>query len=104
MHHLPIMKKKLKITMFDVGFPIDFSWVRKTLGPDVEISGGPRIDLLLKESPQMVEQETKRILESGIMDGGRFILREGNNLAPYTPLENINAMYSTCLKYGKYNP
>ena len=102
MRHLPTMKEKLNVTMFDTGFPIDFGWVRKTLGPEVEIAGGPRIDLLLKETPEAVEQETKRILQSGIMDGGRFILREGNNLAPYTPLENISAMYSACKKYGKY--
>ncbi|MDI6784996.1 MAG: uroporphyrinogen decarboxylase family protein, partial [bacterium] len=103
MRHLPIMKEKLNVTIFDTGFPLDFGWVRKTLGPEVEISGGPRIDLLLKETPEAVEQETKRILQSGIMDGGRFILREGNNLAPYTPLENIAAMYSACKKYGRYS-
>src|SRR5581483_2935932 len=39
--------------------------------------------------------ETRRILQSGVLEGGLFILREGNNLAPGTPLENIEAMYPT---------
>jgi len=36
------------------------------------------------------------------MDGGRFVLREGNNLAPCTPLENIEAMYEAGKLYGRY--
>jgi uroporphyrinogen-III decarboxylase len=49
-----------------------------------------------------VREETIRILQSGVMEGGKFILREGNNLAPSTPLENLWTMYDTGKEYGQY--
>lgn len=53
-------------------------------------------------TPAQVRQETLRILRSGVMEGGKFILREGNNLAPGTPLENLHAMYETAKEAGRY--
>jgi len=51
--------------------------------------------LLRDGTPEEVRGETLRILESGVLEGGKFILREGNNLAPHTPFDNLNAMYQT---------
>lgn len=31
-----------------------------------------------------------------------FILREGNDLAPGTPIHNVNAIYQAAEKYGNY--
>jgi uroporphyrinogen-III decarboxylase len=42
----------------------------------------------------------RRILQSGVLEGGRFLLREGNNLAPGTPLENTEAMYYAGREFG----
>lgn len=36
------------------------------------------------------------------MEGGRFVLREGNNLAPCTPVENVEAMYGAGKIFGLY--
>ena len=36
-----------------------------------------------------------RAANSGTVNGGRFLLREGNNLAPGTPGANLEAMYET---------
>jgi uroporphyrinogen-III decarboxylase len=36
-----------------------------------------------------------------VLDGGKFILREGNNLAPHTPLENTEAMYYAGREFGQ---
>jgi uroporphyrinogen-III decarboxylase len=47
-----------------------------------------------------VIKETRRILDSGVLEGGRFVLREGNNLAPHTPFENLEAMYQTARRVG----
>ena len=60
------------------------------------------INLLLHGTPREVETETERILETGIMDGGRFVMHEANNLAPRTPVENVAAMYEGTRKYGRY--
>lgn len=91
--HFTILRDELGVNEYETGFPIDFTNLRKDLGPDVTIHGGPNIMILRDGSAQEVELETRRILRSGILDGGKFVLREGNNLAPHTPLENLAAMY-----------
>ena len=101
--HFPLLRAELDITSFDTGFPVDFAWLRRTLGPQVEIHGGPHVEVLRGGTPELVRAETRRILESGIMEGGRFHLREGNNLAPCTPLANIAACYQAGREWGRYH-
>ncbi len=101
-HQFKTLVDELNIKTFDTGFPIDFTKLRNELGDDVTIQGGPNIVILLTGTVEEVENETKRILQSGIMRGGKFMLREGNNLAPCTPSENVEAMYRTVKKYGCY--
>ncbi|PKO15474.1 MAG: hypothetical protein CVU39_11215 [Chloroflexi bacterium HGW-Chloroflexi-10] len=96
--HFKILKDELGVNEFETGFPIDFGKVRRELGPDVTIQGGPNIMFLKDGSPEEVSKETQRILESGILDGGKFILREGNNLAPHTPFNNLDSMFQTARK------
>lgn len=100
--HFKTLKDELNIRSFDTGFPVDFKWIREDLGDDIQIHGGPHIALLLRGSVNAVKEETIRILKSGIAKGGKFILREGNNLAPCTPMENVAAMYEVVKEYGKY--
>jgi len=100
--HFLTLRDELGVYSFDTGFPIDHGALRQTLGPEVEILGGPHVTLLLNGSPAECAAETARILRSGIMAGGRFILREGNNLPPRTPLANLAAVYETCLAEGQY--
>jgi hypothetical protein len=38
------------------------------------------------------------------MAGGRFILREANNLAPGTPIANVVAFYEAAKEFGQYPP
>jgi len=101
--HFPMLQKELNIQSFDTGFPVDFAWLRSTLGPDAEILGGPSVPFLEVANADETLEETKRILESGIMEGGRFILREGNNLSPGVPLENVAAMYRAAKTLGRYD-
>ena len=91
--HFKIIRDELNVTTFDTGFPVDFGWLREELGPDVLIQGGPSAQFLALSSPEDVREEVRRILSTGVLEGGRFILREGNNLAPGTPEENVAAMY-----------
>ncbi len=100
--HFPTIHEELGVTSFDTGFPVDFTWLRKTLGPDVEISGGPEVGLLVSGTPDQVYARSKQILTSGIMEGGRFIFREGNNLPPNVPWANLAAMYKAVVDFGKY--
>jgi len=96
--HFSTLKDELGVNEFETGFPIDFQKIRDELGPDVTIHGGPNIMILKDGTVEEVSQETKRILTSGVLAGGKFVLREGNNVAPFTPFENLNAMYQEARK------
>ena len=98
----PLLRDELNVYSFDTGFPLDFARFRQEMGPDVQISGGPTVMLLKNGTPDQIRAEVRRICESGIMDGGRFILREANNMAPCTPVENVAAMYEAGREYGVY--
>ena len=100
--HFKLLRDEIGAYSFDTGFPIDFGKMRETLGPEVEIMGGPRATLLVSATPEEVSAEVRRILSTGIMEGGRFILREANDLAPCTPLANLQAMYATAKEHGRY--
>lgn len=101
-HLFRTMRDELNVRSFDTGFPVDHGWLRRELGPQVRINGGPHVELLRSGTPEQVRAETRRILESGVMAGGKFVLREGNNLAPGTPEENVAAMYAACQEFGRY--
>jgi uroporphyrinogen decarboxylase len=100
--HFRFLRDELEVYSFDTGFPIDFAWVRRELGPQVQILGGPRVPLVYSGTPDEVTTETRRILKSGILEGGRFVLREGNALAPRTPLANLAALYRAAKEFGIY--
>jgi len=100
--HFRFLRDTLSVQSFDTGFPVDFAWVREQVGPDVEILGGPRVAFLLAATPAEVRAEAQRILSSGIMRGGRFVLREGNNLPPGVPVENMWALYQAAKEFGTY--
>lgn len=96
--HFKTLKDEIGVNELEVGFPIDFGMIRQQLGPEVTIHGGPNIMILKNGTPKEVTQETNRILKSGVLEGGRFVLREGNNLAPFTPFVNLDAMYQEARK------
>jgi len=100
--HFSLIKRELNVYEFDTGFPIDLAEVIRELGPKVRVNGGPHVEFLRTASPEEVRQEVRRIMESGVKSNKRFVLREANNLAPYTPVVNIAAMYEACKEYGKY--
>ncbi len=98
--HFGALHEELGVTSFDTGFPIDFEAMRQELGPEVELTGGPDVPLLLEGTPDQVFERARAILESGVKEGGRFVLQEGNNLPPHVPLENLDALYRACLAFG----
>jgi uroporphyrinogen-III decarboxylase len=103
--HFPTIRDELNVQTFDTGFPVDFAALRASVGPNVRINGGPHVEFLRSQTPAAVYNESRRILQSGILaGGGRFVLREGNNLAPGTPLANTEAMYQAALDFGSLPP
>lgn len=102
-HLFKTMQEELNVQVFDTGFPVDFAWLREELGEGAQIKGGPRPALLKDGPPQAIEAEVERILSSGVTKGGRFVLREGNNVSPGTPLEHLYTMYEAGKRYGTYS-
>jgi uroporphyrinogen-III decarboxylase len=98
--HFTTIRDELNVRQFDTGFPIDFGKMRSELGPEVILQGGPHVEMVLSSTPDCIRAEVKRIMETGVLDGGMFMLREGNNLAPGTPLENSEAMYHAGREFG----
>jgi uroporphyrinogen-III decarboxylase len=101
--HFNVIRDELGMRSFDTGFPIDHAAIRKRLGPEIEILGGPPVEMIRSSTPEQVYERACEILKSGIMEGGRFVLREGNNLAPGTPLENIEALHRAAQTCGRYS-
>lgn len=100
--HFPTLISELGVSIIDTGFPIRWETLRGEIGEGVTIQGGPHIEILRLGTPESVKAETRRILQSGIMRGGRFIIREGNNLPPMVPVNNLYAMYEAVKEYGQY--
>ncbi|MFH1569200.1 MAG: uroporphyrinogen decarboxylase family protein [Gemmatimonadota bacterium] len=102
--HFRLLRDELEMRSFDTGFPIDFAWTRRQVGPEVELKGGPSVMFLREAGPAEVEEQVRDILASGVTAGGRFVLREGNNLPPGVPLANLWAMYGAARRFGAYGP
>ena len=100
--HLPTVAGELNINSFDTGFPINFHTLRDEIGDQVEIQGGVPVGELVTGSPDQIYHRTGEILQSGITRGGKFILKEANDLAPCTPVENMQAMVAAVKQYGTY--
>jgi uroporphyrinogen-III decarboxylase len=100
--HFPTVIRALNIGSIDTGFPINFSTLRDEVGEQVEIQGGVPVGDLVTGTPQSIAMQTEAILRSGITRGGKFILKEANDLAPCTPLENMQAMYAAARRFGTY--
>ena len=100
--HFRVIRDELKVMTFDTGFPVDFAWLRQELGPAVTIYGGVHVEILRAGPPEAIRREVKRIMESGIREGGKFVFREANNLAPYTPPEHVAVMYEAVKEFGRY--
>jgi hypothetical protein len=101
--HFAFMKDHLNIGAFDTGFPVDHGRLRRELGPDVIIYGGPTVMLVKDGTDEGIENEVIHICRSGIMQGGKFILTIANNMAPGTPVENVAWLYACAQKHGRYD-
>ncbi len=101
--HYKFMADAFGVKEFDTGFPVDHGALRRELGPDIRINGGPTIMLVRDGPPAAIDAEVQRICSSGVMDGGLFVLIAANNLAPCTPVENVVALYEAAKRHGRYD-
>jgi uroporphyrinogen-III decarboxylase len=102
-HLFPLLANEFRVRSFDTGFPVDHGALRRALGPDIEIHGGPTVMTVKDGTPAEIADEVRRVCASGIMEGRRFILSAANNLAPGTPAENVRAFYEAAKAFGRYD-
>jgi len=99
-HLFKIMKDELNIRTFETGFSTDLAKARWELGPDVLLIGNIHPSLLLLGPENRIDAAVKELLCSGVMEGKRFILADGHNVAPGTPVKHLRAMYLAGKRYG----
>lgn len=101
-HQFGILRDELNVQAFDVGFPTDMAAVRRELGPEVQLRGNIHPELLRLGPISAIREAVRQVMESDVREGGRFILAEGNNVAPHTPVEHLRAMYDAGKEFGRY--
>jgi uroporphyrinogen decarboxylase len=65
------------------------------------LSGGINPVTIFDGSPDQVKREAREAIEIFAPHKG-YILMDGNNIAPGSPIENINAMHEAAEEFGRY--
>jgi len=102
-HHIfPYLINDLKINDFS-GFSYldDKKLIAETFGGKTVLCGNINPMNLEAGSKESVIQECKEAIDNYASFSG-FFLKDGDNIPPDTPVENINAMYETAVEYGRY--
>jgi len=103
-HHLVNYKERHRVRAFDLGFPVDMGQARRDLGPEVTLFGNVHVAALASNDRTAVAAEVRRLLASGVKRGGRFILADGNNVAPGTRADTLSFVHELVSAEGAYAP
>jgi uroporphyrinogen-III decarboxylase len=101
-HLLEIFTDELKINEFQgFGWNVDLEKVRQVMGGRVVLLGNVNPLTIAQGTPEQVKAETRRVIEKLAPCRG-LIIQDGNNIAPESPVENINAMMEAAEEYDRY--
>lgn len=100
--HYKVIATEMKVGAFDTGYPVKHGELARELGPEIAIYGGPTVEFLRTSTPEKIREEARRIIEEVKPYTKKFVLRDANNMAPGTPLENIAALHEAAKLYGTY--
>jgi len=102
-HLLKIFTDELHINEFQgFGYQVDLDYISEVMGGRVVLIGNVNPLLLYSGTPEQIRQATKQVIEKLAPKRG-FIVQDGNNISPGTPIENINAMMEAAELYGRYD-
>ena len=91
-HLLGMFVDELKIDEYQgFGWQVDLDRVAQAMGGRVVLLGNVSPLLIARGTPEQVRQATRRVIAKLAPCGG-LIVQDGNNIAPESPVENINAM------------
>jgi uroporphyrinogen decarboxylase len=101
-HLLEVFRDGLRIQEFQgFGWEVDLDRVADIMGGRVVLLGNVNPMLIHSGTPEQVRQATRRVIEKLAPSRG-FIIQDGNNIPPGSPIENINAMMDAAEKFGPY--
>lgn len=102
-HLLKIFADELHINEYQgFGYQVDLDYISEVMGGRVVLIGNVNPLLLYSGTPEQIRQATKHVIEKLAPKRG-FIVQDGNNISPGTPIENINAMMEAAELYGRYD-
>jgi uroporphyrinogen-III decarboxylase len=98
-HLLRIFADDLQINEYQgFGWEVDLDRIAEAMGGRVVLLGNVSPLTIAHGTPEQVKAETRRVLEKLAPCGG-LIIQDGNNIAPGSPVENINAMMAAAEEY-----
>jgi uroporphyrinogen decarboxylase len=101
-HLLEIFADELHINEFQgFGYEVNLDRIAAVMGGRVVLIGNVNPMLIHSGTPDEVREATRRVIEKLALHKG-FIVQDGNNIPPGSPLENINAMMEAAELYGRY--
>jgi uroporphyrinogen decarboxylase len=83
------------------GWEVDLDRIAAVMGGRVVLLGNVNPMLIRSGTPDAVREATRRVIAKLAPLGG-FIVQDGNNIPPGSPVENINAMMEAAERYGRY--
>ena len=100
-HLLGIFADEVQIDEYQgFGYQTDLDEVARIMGGRIVLLGNVNPLVIAHGTPDQVRAETRRVLEKLAPYGG-LIIQDGNNIAPGSPLENINAMMEAAEAYAR---
>jgi uroporphyrinogen decarboxylase len=101
-HLLEIFRDDLRIQEFQgFGYQVNLEHIASVMGGRVVLLGNVNPMLIHSGTPAEVREATRRVIEVLAPLRG-FIVQDGNNIPPGSPIENINAMMEAAEVYGRY--
>jgi len=101
-HLLDIFADDLRIHEYQgFGYEVDLIRIARVMGGRVVLLGNVNPMLIRSGTAAQVREATRRVIEVLAPLRG-FIVQDGNNIPPGSPLENINAMMEAAEMYGRY--
>jgi uroporphyrinogen-III decarboxylase len=101
-HLLDIFTNQLKINEYQgFGWEVDLDKIGATMGGKVVLLGNVNPLLIAQGTPEEVKAATCRVIDKLAPYKG-LIIQDGNNIAPGSSTENINAMMEAAEEYSGY--
>jgi len=101
-HLLKIFADELRINEYQgFGHQVNLDLISEIMGGRVVLVGNVDPMLIYNGTPEEVREATRKIIEKLGPKRG-LIIQDGNNIAPGTPIENVNAMMEAAELYGRY--